>query len=253
VDNLGSPVAAQNAAQRAENLESAVNDTLGTALESGVARSGWGAAARPAPRGLNPLSAEQRFAKRAFDLVLGALVLLALAPLMMVIALAIRLESRGPVLFRQTRIGFDGRPFEILKFRSMVVMEDGPDVEQVRPGDPRVTRIGAVLRRMSLDELPQLFNVLRGEMSLVGPRPHAVKHDRDFATRVENYAFRQHVKAGLTGWAQVHGARGPTLAVEQIQRRVELDLWYVRNWSVALDLSILLRTAPAVIRGRNAL
>jgi exopolysaccharide biosynthesis polyprenyl glycosylphosphotransferase len=178
--------------------------------------------------------------------------LILLAPLMALIAVAIRLESPGPVLFRQTRGGFNGRPFRICKFRSMTVTEDGPGIAQARRGDRRVTRIGAFLRRASLDELPQLFNVLRGEMSLVGPRPHAMSHDDDFAARIENYAFRAHVKAGMTGWAQVHGARGETDTLEKIRRRVDLDLWYVRHWSLALDFSILLRTLVVVVRRDNA-
>jgi putative colanic acid biosynthesis UDP-glucose lipid carrier transferase len=199
-----------------------------------------------------PLSLEARVAKRAFDLCAAGAGLILLAPLMAAIALAIRFESPGPALFQQTRGGFNGRPFGIMKLRSMRVIEDGPDVEQARPRDSRVTRVGAFLRRTSLDELPQLINVLRGEMSLVGPRPHAMKHDGAFAALVENYACRHHVKAGVTGWAQVHGARGPTQTVEQIRRRVELDLWYVRHWSLALDLSILARTVAAVMSGRNA-
>ena len=199
-----------------------------------------------------PFSLEERAAKRALDLVVAGAALVALAPLMAAIALAIRLESPGRILFRQTRGGFNGLPFQIIKFRSMRVAEDGAEVKQARRQDPRVTRVGAVLRRTSLDELPQLFNVLRGEMSLVGPRPHAMKHDGEFAARVENYAFRHHVKAGVTGWAQVHGARGPIESVEQIRRRVELDLWYVEHWSLTLDFFILLRTLGAVIHGRNA-
>lgn len=195
----------------------------------------------------------ERAAKRGLDLCVAAMALTFLAPLMAAIALAIRLDSPGPALFRQTRGGLNGRPFRIVKFRTMKVAEDGVEVEQARARDPRITRIGALLRRTSLDELPQLVNVLRGDMSLVGPRPHAVKHDRDFAACVDNYALRQQVKAGLTGgWAQIHGARGPTRTVEQIRRRVELDLWYVRHWSLALDVSILLRTLAAVAGGRNA-
>jgi putative colanic acid biosynthesis UDP-glucose lipid carrier transferase len=198
------------------------------------------------------LSPRELFAKRSFDLGGAGVALILLAPLMALIAVAIRLESPGPVLFRQTRGGFNGRPFRICKFRSMTVTEDGPGIAQARRGDRRVTRIGAFLRRASLDELPQLFNVLRGEMSLVGPRPHAMSHDDDFAARIENYAFRAHVKAGMTGWAQVHGARGETDTLEKIRRRVDLDLWYVRHWSLALDFSILLRTLVVVVRRDNA-
>jgi len=140
----------------------------------------------------------------------------------------------------------------MFKFRTMRGIEDGGEVAQALPGDGRVTRLGGLLRRTSLDELPQLLNVVRGEMSLVGPRPHALKHDREFAARIEDYALRQQVAAGVTGWAQVHGARGPTPTAEQIRRRVELDLWYVRNWSFTLDIAILLRTTAAVIQGQNA-
>jgi len=199
-----------------------------------------------------PLSPGERLAKRGFDLGFASAALILLAPLMALIALAIRLESPGPILFRQTRSTFNGRPFRICKFRSMNVTEDGPEVAQTRRGDRRITRIGAFLRRASLDELPQLFNVLRGDMSLVGPRPHAMKHDAEFAARVANYAIRAHVKAGMTGWAQVHDARGETDTLEKIRRRVDFDLWYVRHWSLALDVHILLRTLVVLVRSRNA-
>lgn len=199
------------------------------------------------------LSPEARAAKRTFDILVSGALLAALAPIMAAIALAIRLDSPGPPLFRQTRGGLRGRPFRMFKFRTMYRTEDGVEVEQALPGDRRITRVGAFLRRTSLDELPQLLNVLRGEMSLVGPRPHALKHDRIFAAHVEDYALRQQVAAGLTGWAQIQGARGPTQTADQIRRRVELDLWYVRNWSLALDISILLRTTAVVIQGHNAI
>jgi len=193
-----------------------------------------------------------RAAKRAFDLVVAGAAIAALAPVMAGIALAIRLDSPGPVLFRQTRGGLHGRPFRMYKFRSMRVIEKDAEVEQAHLHDNRVTRVGAFLRRTSLDELPQLLNVLRGDMSLVGPRPHALKHDRAFAREVEGYALRQQVAAGVTGWAQIHGARGPTETPEQIRRRVMLDLWYVRHWSLTLDVSILLRTTAEMIHGHNA-
>jgi lipopolysaccharide/colanic/teichoic acid biosynthesis glycosyltransferase len=134
----------------------------------------------------------------------------------------------------------------------MTVAEDGDKVGQATKNDKRVTRIGGFLRKSSLDELPQLFNVLRGEMSIVGPRPHAMAHDREFAEFADKYAFRHHVKAGMTGWAQVHGARGETDTVEKIQRRVDLDLWYVKHWSLMLDFSILFRTVIVVLHGKNA-
>jgi exopolysaccharide biosynthesis polyprenyl glycosylphosphotransferase len=200
-----------------------------------------------------PLSFWDRAAKRAFDLCATVAILVAAAPLMAAIALAIRLEGGGPVLFRQTRGGLNGRPFKILKFRSMhATSEEAAEIEQARPGDPRITRLGAILRRTSLDELPQLFNVLRGDMSLVGPRPHCLQHDRAFAAQMDTYVLRQRVAPGVTGWAQVHGARGPTPTPEQVRQRIELDLWYVRRRSLALDLAILLRTPAAVIRGGNA-
>jgi lipopolysaccharide/colanic/teichoic acid biosynthesis glycosyltransferase len=134
----------------------------------------------------------------------------------------------------------------------MTVAEDGDQVGQATKGDKRVTRVGAVLRKTSIDELPQLLNVLRGEMSIVGPRPHAMAHDKIFAESVSHYAFRHHVKAGMTGWAQVNGARGETDTVEKIQRRVELDLWYVKHWSLALDFSIIVRTVLVVLLDKNA-
>ena len=178
-----------------------------------------------------PLSAEEQILKRGFDLLLASIALLVLMPLLALISVAILLDSNGPVIFRQTRHGFNGRPFKIYKFRTMNVMEDGSAVGQVQRGDKRITRLGALLRRSSIDELPQLLNVLRGEMSIVGPRPHAVAHDLYFEKCVENYAFRHHVKSGITGWAQVHGSRGETETVAKIQQRVDLDLWYIRNWS----------------------
>jgi Undecaprenyl-phosphate glucose phosphotransferase len=200
-----------------------------------------------------PLSAFERKAKRAFDAVAAAAILLLLSPLLIMTAIAIKIESPGPALFRQRRRGFNGQPFRIFKFRTMSVMEDGDDsVHQAERSDGRVTLLGRWLRRTSIDELPQLLNVIDGTMSLVGPRPHAVAHDNAFDKLVSNYAFRHHVKPGLTGWAQVHGFRGPTPTVEDIKRRVDHDLWYVDNWSFTLDFMILLRTAVEVLRSRNA-
>lgn len=199
-----------------------------------------------------PLGLGERAAKRAFDIAVASTALLLLLPLFGVIALAVKMDSEGPVFFRQTRSGFNGRPFKIFKFRSMTVAEDGDKVGQATKNDKRVTRLGGFLRKSSLDELPQLLNVLRGEMSVVGPRPHAMAHDKEFAEFADNYAFRHHVKAGMTGWAQVHGARGETDTVEKIQRRVDLDLWYVKHWSLTLDFSILFRTVLVVLHGKNA-
>ncbi len=171
---------------------------------------------------------------------------------MVLTAFAIKLDGPGPVIFRQRRKGFNGQEFVMLKFRTMSVQEDGEVVSQAVRHDPRVTPIGQVLRSASIDELPQLLNVLRGEMSLIGPRPHALAHDDQFQKSVGDYAFRHHVKPGLTGWAQCNGSRGATPSVEDVARRVKLDLWYINNWSLLLDLQILIKTAFEVIRKRNA-
>jgi putative colanic acid biosynthesis UDP-glucose lipid carrier transferase len=199
-----------------------------------------------------PLSPIERATKRLLDLIGALFALVALCPLLAAVALAIKLDSPGPVLFRQKRCGFNGRAFAMYKFRTMFVLEDGPTIIQAKFVDSRVTRFGKWLRRTSIDELPQLFNVLNGTMSLVGPRPHAIAHDDQFNKVVHNYAFRRRVKPGLTGWAQVQGCRGPTPTVASIERRIEYDLWYIDNWSLSLDLAILLQTPIEVLRGRNA-
>ena len=199
-----------------------------------------------------PLTRVEYASKRTLDLIGAGLALVLLSPLLALAAIAIKLDSPGPVLFRQQRCGFNGRGFAIRKFRSMRVLEDGPNVVQALPEDKRVTRVGKWLRRSSIDELPQLLNVLDGSMSLVGPRPHALAHESQFDKVVRNYAFRRRVKPGVTGWAQVHGCRGPTPNLATIERRVEYDLWYIDNWSLGLDLTILLQTPIEVLRGRNA-
>jgi Undecaprenyl-phosphate glucose phosphotransferase len=199
-----------------------------------------------------PLSAAEHAAKRCIDVIGAGLGLVLTSPLLAAVAIAIKLDSRGPILFRQHRLGFNGRCFQICKFRTMSVLEDGFSAVQACAADQRVTRIGKWLRRTSIDELPQLLNVLGGSMSLVGPRPHAIAHDDQFDNAVMNYAFRRRVKPGLTGWAQVHGCRGPTPTTDHIERRVEHDLWYIDNWSLRLDLVILLQTPLEVLRGRNA-
>jgi Undecaprenyl-phosphate glucose phosphotransferase len=199
-----------------------------------------------------PLSKFERASKRALDIAVACVALIFLLPVMLVVALAIKLESSGPVLFRQQRAGFNSKRFFIFKFRTMVVMEDGDTITQVRRIDPRVTRLGHILRASSIDELPQLFNVLGGEMSLIGPRPHAIAHDSFYGDLLSDYAFRHHVKPGMTGWAQVNGCRGRTPRVEDMQSRLDLDLWYIKNWSLGLDLWILLKTFVEVTRRRNA-
>ncbi|RBP17141.1 putative colanic acid biosynthesis UDP-glucose lipid carrier transferase [Roseiarcus fermentans] len=198
------------------------------------------------------LSPVEQAVKRIIDIVISLSALVILAPLMTAVAIAIKLDSPGPVFFRQTRHGFNGRPFRMYKFRSMTVMENGDVVRQAEKNDKRVTRVGYWIRRLSIDELPQLINVFYGDMSIVGPRPHAAAHDRYFTSMIEKYAFRHHVKSGITGWAQVCGARGETDTLDKMQRRVELDLWYINNWSVLLDFSIMIRTIFVVFSAENA-
>ena len=199
-----------------------------------------------------PLSRGEQALKRAIDIAGALIVLIALAPLMVLTAVAVKLDSPGPVFFRQRRKGFNAAQFSIFKFRSMTVMEDGETVKQATRIDSRVTLVGRVLRRTSIDELPQLFNVLLGDMSLVGPRPHALAHDDYYGNLLSEYAFRHHVKPGITGWAQVRGYRGETERVEQMKGRVDCDLWYINNWSWNLDFKILVMTCFAVLRQRNA-
>ena len=198
------------------------------------------------------LSPTEQAVKRAVDVVFSLLGLILLSPVLLLAAIAIRLDSPGPALFRQTRHGFNGRPFKIYKFRTMSVMENGDVVPQAQKSDKRVTRVGRWLRRFSIDELPQMVNVFVGDMSIVGPRPHASAHDRYFTSTIEKYAFRHHVKSGVTGWAQVSGARGETDTLEKMRRRVELDLWYINNWSIWLDFSIMIRTVFVVFSGKDA-
>ena len=200
----------------------------------------------------NPRTLLERSVTRVFDILVAGTALVLLLPLFLFTAIAIALDSSGPILFRQQRRGFNGRPFYILKFRTMTVMEDGKNIIQARPNDPRVTYVGSWLRRTSIDELPQLFNVLQGSMSIIGPRPHAVAHDTEFDKLVNTYAYRQHVKPGLTGWAQVNGYRGQTRSTKDIEKRVEYDLWYINNWSLALDFKIILMTVIEIVRGHNA-
>lgn len=189
--------------------------------------------------------------KRWIDVLIAALAIVALAPVGLIIALAIKIESPGPALFRQLRYGKNRSSFYICKFRSMTVTESQGDFTQASRNDARVTRLGRFLRRTSLDELPQLYNVLRGEMSLVGPRPHAIAMDDAFAQVINNFGDRHLVRPGLTGLAQVSGYRGPTEALEQIEYRVQHDRLYISKWSVLLDMKILVRTAFA-LTGPNA-
>jgi putative colanic acid biosynthesis UDP-glucose lipid carrier transferase len=199
-----------------------------------------------------PINGFQLLIKRAIDIFLACTASVMLLPLLALVAIAIKLDSRGPVIFRQTRHGLNGKPFQIRKFRTMTVLEDGESVKQAERFDKRVTRLGSWLRRTSIDELPQLINVLKGEMSIVGPRPHAAAHDNHFNEVIASYTFRQRVKPGITGYAQVNGSRGETPTVEAMQRRVALDIWYIDNWTFRLDLAIMLRTIIEVVHSRNA-
>ena len=198
----------------------------------------------------------QRFVKRALDLILSAVGIVVLSPLFLLVALWIKLDSPGPVLFRQKRYGYNNRLIEVFKFRSMYQNQsDFTADKQTTRGDPRVTRVGRFIRKTSLDELPQLFNVFAGSMSMVGPRPHATATKAAgilFEEAVQEYTARHRVKPGITGWAQINGYRGETDTLEKIEKRVEFDLEYIENWSVWFDLYILFRTVPAVILTKEA-
>jgi Undecaprenyl-phosphate glucose phosphotransferase len=198
---------------------------------------GWSAELKRAP-----LSPVEQTGKRCLDVFVSLTMLVLLAPLLALVCLAIRLDSRGPIFFLQTRHGFNGRPFRIFKFRTMKVSACDQPVQQATRRDPRITFLGRILRRTNIDELPQLFNVILGDMSLVGPRPHAAEHNTEYEKLISNYAFRYHMLPGITGWAQIQGLRGETKTLDGMVERVEADLWYVNNWSFLLDLKILLRT-----------
>ncbi len=200
----------------------------------------------------NPFYGVDGFVKRLLDVVIGTALLVALAIPMLLIALAVKVTSRGPVIFRQHRYGQDGREIRVWKFRSMRVTENGGKIQQATLNDPRITRLGAFLRRTSLDELPQLVNVIAGSMSLVGPRPHATAHNEQYRKLIPGYMLRHKVKPGITGLAQVNGWRGETDTDEKMQKRVEFDHKYIREWSPWLDLKILFQTVFTVLKGNNA-
>lgn len=190
--------------------------------------------------------------KRLEDVVLGTIIMAIVAIPMAIIALGVKLSSPGPVLFRQRRYGLNGQPIEVLKFRSMTTCEDGKNVHQATKNDPRVTPFGSFLRRTSLDELPQFFNVLTGKMSIVGPRPHAVAHNEMYRGLIQGYMLRHKVKPGITGWAQVNGWRGETDTLDKMEKRVEHDLHYIQNWGLGLDLQIIVMTVFGRAVRRNA-
>lgn len=199
-----------------------------------------------------PLTLKDRIVKRAFDIAATVLLLAITAPLLAVIALAIKLDTAGPALFRQRRHGFSHCEFRVLKFRTMRTLDDGTVIPQASRNDGRVTRVGRVLRSTNLDELPQLFNVLAGKMSLVGPRPHAVAHNNEYAEKIRLYARRHKVKPGITGWAQVNGFRGEIDSVDKMRRRLDHDLYYIDHWSFMLDIKILIMTALSPRAYHNA-
>lgn len=199
-----------------------------------------------------PFTGLNGLVKRMSDIVLSSAILILLSPLMLAIAIGVKLSSPGPVLFRQRRYGLDGKEIMVYKFRSMTVCEDGDVIRQATRNDQRVTRLGAVLRKTSLDELPQFINVVQGRMSVVGPRPHAVAHNEQYRKLIKGYMIRHKVKPGITGWAQVNGYRGETEVLEKMQARIDFDLQYLRNWSLKLDLMIVARTVLIVLRDRHA-
>jgi len=199
-----------------------------------------------------PFTGINSLIKRISDIVLALLIQIMLTPIMLAIALAIKLTSPGPVIFRQRRYGLNGEEIIVYKFRSMTVTEDGAKVVQAKKGDQRVTPIGGFLRRTSLDELPQFINVLQGRMSIVGPRPHAVAHNEQYRKLIKGYMLRHKVKPGITGWAQVNGLRGETETLDKMATRIQYDLDYLRNWSLWLDIWIILKTVHVVLKRENA-
>jgi putative colanic acid biosynthesis UDP-glucose lipid carrier transferase len=199
-----------------------------------------------------PFRGYSGFLKRSSDILLSLLILFLISPLMLLIAILIKLDSPGPVFFKQRRYGLDGEEIVVYKFRSMVVTEDGAEIAQAKKNDARITRLGAFLRRSSLDELPQFVNVLQGRMSVVGPRPHAVAHNELYRTLIKGYMVRHKVRPGVTGWAQVNGQRGETDTLDKMQARIDFDLDYLRNWALQLDLYIILKTIRLVFKDSAA-
>ena len=190
--------------------------------------------------------------KRTEDVVLASIILLLISPVLLAIWVLVKATSPGPAIFRQRRYGRDGEEIVVYKFRSMTVTEDGGTIEQAKQGDARITRIGGILRRTSLDELPQFVNVLQGRMSIVGPRPHAVAHNEMYRGLIKSYMVRHKVKPGITGWAQVNGFRGETDSLEKMEARIRCDLDYLRNWSLRLDLYIIFKTVKLVFKDASA-
>jgi putative colanic acid biosysnthesis UDP-glucose lipid carrier transferase len=218
--------------------------------------SDWTPSASPKPPAAAPIqitaACAQSRRKRAFDIAMSFCALMVFLPLLLTIAMLVRLESRGPALFRQRRTGLHGKVFTVFKFRTMTVAEDGDTVRQATVGDARVTALGAILRKLSLDELPQLLNVLRGDMSLIGPRPHAVAHDEAWSKHVAGYERRFRARPGLTGYAAVCGFRGEVKELQAIIDRVDSDNEYIDTWTFALDMKIVWRTLPLIFGDTRA-
>jgi len=200
----------------------------------------------------SPLDGSNAIIKRIEDVVLSMLILILISPVLLGLALAVKFTSKGPVFFKQNRYGIDGKPIKVWKFRSMNVMEDGAKVTQATKNDSRFTPIGQFIRKTSLDELPQFINVLQGQMSIVGPRPHAVAHNEEYRKLVEGYMLRHKVKPGITGWAQINGWRGETDTLDKMEKRIEFDLEYIRNWSLFFDLKIVFLTIFKGFINKNA-
>ena len=199
-----------------------------------------------------PFSGASEVTKRVEDFILGLiLTTIAIVP-MAFIAVLVKLSSKGPIIFKQKRYGLDGKPISVYKFRTMTTLDNGEEVKQAQKNDQRITKVGAVLRKTSLDELPQFINVLQGRMSIVGPRPHAIAHNEQYRKIISGYMLRHKVKPGITGWAQVNGFRGETETVDKMKKRVEYDLDYMHNWSIWLDLKIIFKTAILVFKDQNA-
>jgi putative colanic acid biosynthesis UDP-glucose lipid carrier transferase len=199
-----------------------------------------------------PFTGTNDLVKRISDIVLSTIILILISPILLAVAIGVKLSSPGPVIFRQRRNGLDGGEIIVYKFRSMRAQDNGQVVRQATKADPRITPFGAFIRRTSLDELPQFINVLQGRMSIVGPRPHAVAHNEEYRRLIKAYMVRHKVKPGITGWAQVNGFRGETDTIEKMQARVEYDLEYLRNWSLGLDLQIIVRTIRLMFFDRHA-
>ncbi|MFT7723294.1 MAG: undecaprenyl-phosphate glucose phosphotransferase [Roseateles sp.] len=199
-----------------------------------------------------PFTGTNQLVKRVSDIVMSSVILVLISPILLALAIGVKLSSPGPVIFKQRRNGLDGEEIIVYKFRSMRTQDNGAVVKQATKGDPRITPFGAFIRKTSLDELPQFINVLQGRMSIVGPRPHAVAHNEEYRKLIKAYMVRHKVKPGITGWAQVNGLRGETDTIDKMVARVEYDLEYLRNWSLALDLQIILRTVRLVVFDRHA-